>query len=136
MTTAIRPTRFVYALDCPDAVALAQFYAELLGWEVKRPGPDEPDAESPEWVSVVPPNVPAGGFSLGLQRIDNYRAPDWPEGPIPQQAHLDLWVASIAESEKVALALGAQRHSVQPGGDDEFVVYLDPAGHLFCLCAE
>jgi hypothetical protein len=34
------------------------------------------------------------------------------------------------------LALGATRHDVQPGepSGDGFRVYLDPAGHPFCLC--
>jgi hypothetical protein len=34
------------------------------------------------------------------------------------------------------LALGATKHAVQPGeaAGDLFRVYLDPAGHPFCLC--
>lgn len=132
----ITPNRIVVALDCPDAVDLAEFYGTLLGWEVVRLGPDEPDVLHPEWVSVRPPDVAEAGFSLGFQRVDNYRAPVWPEGPVPQQAHLDFWVKDIPEAERTAVALGASRHAVQPGEADGegFVVFLDPVGHPFCLC--
>jgi hypothetical protein len=39
-------------------------------------------------------------------------------------------------AEKQVLALGATRHAVQPGieGGENWRVYLDPAGHPFCLC--
>ena len=134
MSTAVRPTRFVYALDCPDPVALAEFYAALLGWEVQLPVPDDADFGDPEWVAAVPPDVAPGGFSLGFQRVPNYRAPDWPEGPIPQQAHLDLWVDDVAAAEERALESGATRHAVQPSVDGGWIVFADPAGHLFCLC--
>jgi catechol 2,3-dioxygenase-like lactoylglutathione lyase family enzyme len=132
--THITPNRTVVALDCPDAVALANFYACLLGWEMRTPGEDEPDFENPEWVSVVPRDVAPGGFSLGFQRVGAYVAPTWPEGPVPQQLHLDFWVDSIEESTPVALSLGATRHEVQPSEAGDFVVFVDPVGHLFCLC--
>ncbi|MCR8675509.1 hypothetical protein NWP10_06800, partial [Micrococcus sp. HG099] len=31
-------------------------------------------------------------------------------------------------------AAGARRHPVQPAEDGSWVVFTDPAGHLFCLC--
>ena len=31
-----RPVLDVVAIDCPDAAALADFYAGILGWEVKE----------------------------------------------------------------------------------------------------
>ncbi len=136
MSTPITTTRVVYALDCPDAVELAAFYSNLLGWEMKLPAPDDPDADCPEWVALVPPNVERCRFSLGFQRIENYRAPNWPDGPIPQQAHLDFWVPSIPEAEQTAIELGATRHVVQPSDNGEWVVFLDPVGHPFCLCTE
>ena len=126
MSTSIRATRHVYALDCPDAVSLAAFYARLLGWSAN---PSEPD-----WVNVTPPAGESPGFAIACQQVDDYRAPDWPDGPIPQQAHLDLYVDSIAEAGPVAEAAGATRHPVQPSEEGTFVVFLDPAGHPFCLC--
>ena len=34
-----RPVLDVVAIDCPDAAALAGFYAGLLGWEVRDGDP-------------------------------------------------------------------------------------------------
>ncbi|MGO3151402.1 MAG: VOC family protein [Galactobacter sp.] len=132
--THLQPHRIVTALDCPDAVALGTFYAELLGWELKTPGPDEPDFADPEWVAVVRADVGEHAFSLGFQRVHDFERPTWPEGPVPQQAHLDFWVDDLEASGEVALGLGATRHDVQPSEDGGFVVYLDPVGHPFCLC--
>ncbi len=63
-----------------------------------------------------------------------YRPPEWPGQEQPQQAHLDFYVGDLDEGERRVLDLGARKHEVQPGGD--FRVYLDPAGHPFCLCQE
>ena len=38
----------------------------------------------------------------------------------------------IDSADKAALALGASQHDEQPGST--FRVFLDPAGHPFCLC--
>lgn len=128
MSTPIRTTSYVYALDCPDAGALAEFYARLLGWDIHSSEEDD------EWVDVAPPADGDHGFSIACQQIENYRAPDWPDGPIPQQAHLDFHVSSLAEAVPQAEAAGATRHSYQPSEEGTFVVFLDPAGHPFCLC--
>ncbi|MGO1539824.1 MAG: VOC family protein [Leucobacter sp.] len=129
MNSPIQTKGLVYALDCPDAVALAEFYARLLGWRTIA------DPHS-DWVDVVPPEHENHGFSIACQQISNYRAPDWPDGPIPQQAHLDFYVSSIATSALLAEAAGAARHPYQPSEDGTFMVFLDPAGHPFCLCEE
>lgn len=127
MSESLRLRHAVVALDCPDAEALARFYGALLGWEVEY-SEDEPD-----WADVRPPGD-GTGFHIACQQVDGYRAPQWPDGQTPQQAHLDFYVDSIAEAEPRVLAAGGARHPHQPGGPDSFVVYLDPAGHPFCLC--
>ncbi len=127
---SIRPKKYVFALDCADARGLAEFYAELLGWRVD----DRP--EYGDWVDVLPPEGSAASVKLGCQQIENYRPPTWPDGPIPQQAHLDFYVDSIAASTAAAEAAGAVRHAHQPSEDGKFVVFLDPEGHPFCLCEE
>lgn len=109
------------ALDCPDPHALAAFYSAVTGWPV-RPG------TSDEWVQLVSPS----GATLAFQRVDAYRAPEWPGQDQPQQAHLDFDVTDLDAAEEAVLAHGARRHAIQPG-DEEFRVYLDPAGHPFCL---
>src|SRR5690606_12511219 len=106
-------------LDCPDPARLAAFYAEMLGWKVE-PGDD--------WVEVVADY----GQRLGFQRVADYRAPDWPGQSVPQQMHLDVVVDELDEAEAAVLALGATKHADQPG--ETFRVFLDPAGHPFCLC--
>lgn len=130
MSAPIRTKKTVLALDCPDAGALAEFYAGLLGWRVRM------SPEYPEWADVLPPEGAEQNVMLGCQQIEGYRVPDWPEGPIPQQAHLDFYVDSIEEATPAALAAGAVRHEHQPSEDGKFVVFLDPVGHPFCLCEE
>lgn len=110
----------VFVIDCPDPAVLARFYGELLGaeWSVDDDG---------GWASV---GEGAGRFDL--QRVDDYRAPEWPGQVVPQQMHLDVDVDDLDEAEAATVALGATRHPHQPG--TTFRVFLDPAGHPFCLC--
>jgi hypothetical protein len=42
-------------------------------------------------------------------------------------------VADLAQGEAQGLSAGATRHDHQPAEAGGFVVYLDPAGHPFCL---
>ncbi|HEY1825577.1 MAG TPA: VOC family protein [Acidimicrobiales bacterium] len=115
----------VTALDCPDPLALAGFYADLLGLEVEPLGDFPP--EDVTWIEVQDKGVSV----LGFQKISHYLAPTWPEGPVPQQLHLDFGVADLDAEEAHALAVGAIKHEYQPG--DTFRVFLDPVGHPFCL---
>jgi hypothetical protein len=111
------------ALDCPDTMALARFYSELSGWPV--------DSESDEtWAQLDT----GGGWTLAFQHVDDYRAPEWPSQDVPQQYHLDFDVADLDEGERQVLALGATKAENQPG--TTFRVFLDPAGHPFCLCRD
>jgi catechol 2,3-dioxygenase-like lactoylglutathione lyase family enzyme len=109
-----------WVIDCPDTAALAAFYAQLLGWESKV---DDDGGWASAW---------GDGGSLDFQRVDNFRAPQWPGQDVPQQTHLDVTVDDLDEAEAATLALGATKHEVQPG--ESFRVFLDPAGHPFCLC--
>jgi len=119
-------------LDCPDAMALAGFYARILGWRLE-------DGSTQDWATLVPPgggvspDNPDGRTALAFQRIDDWVAPTWPGGEHPQQFHLDFAVDSIDEAEPGVLAAGARRHEHQPSQDGGFRVYLDPVGHPFCL---
>lgn len=126
--TSAQVKSFVVTLDCPDALALAEFYARMLGWRVDF------DESSPEWVDVLPPDDAPPYFAISCQQIDHYRVPEWPEGEVPQQLHFDLYVDSLEEAGDAAVAAGARRHEVQPSEDGSFVVYVDPVGHPFCFC--
>ncbi len=111
----------VIALDCPDPEVLAAFYARVLGTGIER-GDDDPD-----WVQLAP----GGGTPLAFQRVADHRPPQWPGAEHPQQMHLDLEVDDLDTGEAAVVALGARRHEVQPG--TAYRVFLDPAGHPFCL---
>lgn len=106
-------------IDCPDAAALARFYGALLDWEVEG---------SEEWAEVRSGH----GASLCFQQVADYRPPQWPGQDVPQQLHVDVMVDDFATAEPAVLALGATKADHQPG--TTFRVYLDPAGHPFCLC--
>ena len=75
------------------------------------------------------------GAGIAFQRIPDYVAPTWPGGVHPQQMHLDFEVEDLDAGEAAVLALGAVKHDVQPM-PDAFRVFLDPAGHPFCLICE
>jgi predicted enzyme related to lactoylglutathione lyase len=107
-------------LDCDDPGRLATFYGTLLDWKPSDQG---------EWSEV---RNAAGDQCLCFQHVDHYRPPQWPGQEIPQQMHLDVVVDDLDAAEQAVLQLGATRAEHQPG--TTFRVFLDPAGHPFCLC--
>jgi predicted enzyme related to lactoylglutathione lyase len=109
----------VVALDCPDPRALAEFYGALSGWEIAR--------DDERWVQLRAD----GGATLAFQHAPDHQPPVWPSGDRPQQAHLDFDVDDLDVAEEQVLALGARKADFQPS--DRFRVFLDPAGHPFCL---
>ena len=113
----------LFALDCPDPHALAQFYAGITGWQVDR----EDVEDGGGWVQLVSD----GGATIAFQRDDTFEPPTWPAGGHPQQAHLDFDVVDLEVGEQQVLALGAHKTEFQPG--TTFRVFLDPVGHPFCL---
>jgi hypothetical protein len=124
MTTKL-PLLRLTALDCPDPLALADFYSQLTGLDVEPLGDFPP--EDVDWIELLNGDAP----TLAFQKIDNYVAPIWPVGPVPQQLHLDFLVDDLDVAEQHALSIGALKHEVQPG--TSFRVYLDPVGHPFCF---
>ena len=111
------------ALDCPDPLALARFYSAVTGWEIAG-DPDDGD----DWIELVAPT----GATIACQLAPDHRPPVWPSADQPQQLHIDFDVDDLDAGEASVLELGARKAEVQPGGDN-FRVYLDPAGHPFCL---
>ncbi|MFJ1750188.1 VOC family protein [Streptomyces sp. NPDC088116] len=109
-------------LDCPDPVALAGIYAQLLGGEIE----DDGDG----WVDLVG----APGAPLAFQAAPGFVPPSWPSPDGSQQFHLDLTVEDLDAAEERVLALGAK---VLDAADPArtWRVYADPAGHPLCLCA-
>jgi catechol-2,3-dioxygenase len=108
------------ALDCREPRKVAEFYSAVLDVPIGR---DEPD-----WVQLEP----IGGVLLAFQHAPDHVPPQWPSAEHPQQMHLDLDVPDLDAAEAAVLELGARKHEHQPG--KTFRVFLDPAGHPFCLC--
>jgi predicted enzyme related to lactoylglutathione lyase len=106
-------------IDCPDAGALAVFYGALLDWKVEV---------SAGWMEVHAED----GQCIAFQQVEGYTRPRWPGQEAPQQMHLDVVVDDLDAAEAAVTELGATKHEHQPG--TEFRVFLDPAGHPFCLC--
>jgi catechol 2,3-dioxygenase-like lactoylglutathione lyase family enzyme len=111
----------VVALDCPDLDVLAGFYSELTGWPVVR--------KEDDWCQLGRPD--SGGATLAFQLAPDHQPPVWPSVDRPQQIHLDFVVDDLDEGERHVLAIGARKAETQP--DPGFRVFLDPAGHPFCL---
>jgi hypothetical protein len=120
-------------LDCTDARELAEFYRQLLGFQY-RPG-DEPRAKGEaDWLVLRDPD---GANRLAFQQVAKLPKATWPEGPIPQQLHLDLSVPTMDEfnaQHERTLALGAKMLRDRSDDPQEPLrVYADPAGHPFCI---
>ena len=109
-------------LDAPDAQELAAFYHRLLGWSTVQAEED--------WVTL---GAPGGGPGLSFQTEKHYVRPVWPSRPGDQQMsmHLDIKVEDLREACAHAEQAGATLADYQP--QDHVRVYLDPAGHPFCL---
>lgn len=124
-------------LDCTAPRLLAEFYRQLLGLRY-RPGdeaPDqgEPDPRGADWLVLRGP----AGQQLAFQAVAELPRVTWPDGPVPQQLHLDLTVptpADLDEQHRRALALGAELLLDRSDDPEEPLrVYADPAGHPFCI---
>jgi hypothetical protein len=80
---------------------------------------------------------PSGPAQVGFQQIAELTAATWPEGPVPQQLHLDLTVPTVGDLDAQhhrALDLGARLLADRSDDDEEPLrVYADPSGHPFCI---
>ncbi len=106
-------------IDCADPVALAGFWAEVLGTGIAY--------ADDEWVSLV-----AAGD--GHPRVAFQKVPEGKTGK--NRVHLDVWVPDIAAATVAAEAIGATRVgdlvpvAVSP---EPFQVMADPEGNEFCF---
>jgi len=105
-------------IDCPEPGTLAAFYGAMLDWKIDV---------SDNWAEIR-----GDGQCICFQPVQAYTPPVWPAQQIPQQMHLDVVVDDLDAAEAAVLELGATKHEHQPG--TSFRVFLDPAGHPFCLC--
>jgi Glyoxalase-like domain len=105
-------------VNAPDALALAQFYAEITGGVAKG---------TSHWAAVTGSNG-----CIAFQQVDDFQPPVWPGNDVPMQMHLDFLVDDLEATGTLVLAAGAMLLDFQPNSDHCFV-YADPAGHPFCL---
>jgi hypothetical protein len=105
-------------LHAPDALALAQFYAELTGGVARG---------TSAWAAVAGPDA-----CLAVQQVHDHRRPTWPGGSVPVHLHLDFFVDDLEATGARAVAAGATLLELQPNAD-HCLVYADPVGHPFCL---
>ena len=108
-------------IDCADPPALANFWAQALGWRRTFEEPDE--------VVLEPP---AGSPEDGL-------SPDLLFAKVPEtktvknRLHLDLRPDDQAAEVERLTALGARPVSVGQDDDVSWVVLADPEGNEFCV---
>ncbi|BCJ38451.1 hypothetical protein Athai_59540 [Actinocatenispora thailandica] len=110
------------AIDCAEPEELAEFWAALTGGKVAF--------RSPQFCAVD-----ADGSWLSTVRVADYAPPTWPDGPAPKQLHFEVSVTDLDAAEAAALELGARKANAQPA-PDRWRVFLDPAGHPFCLTTQ
>jgi catechol-2,3-dioxygenase len=117
-----RPTGGESCSKAPDGVALASFYAGVLGWPSEKQGQGQ--------AAIA---VPGTSSYLSFESKPDYVAPVWPAADGQQQMmmHLDVAVDDLAAAVAEAVELGATLAGYQP--QEDVRVLLDPAGHPFCL---
>jgi predicted enzyme related to lactoylglutathione lyase len=107
-------------MECADPNELAEFYRQVLGWDVTH---------YQDQAAVIT----NGSTSIRFGRVDGYEPPGWPDSAAPKRYHLDLDAGDVPEAVERCLELGASKPDFQPGGD-RWTVLIDPAGHPFCVC--
>ncbi|MGB9378550.1 MAG: VOC family protein [Mycobacteriales bacterium] len=109
-------------VDCRDPESLAEFWAALLGVEVRG-----------RWQQFVGLHPTAPGLPrLVFQRVDDAR-------PAKNSLHLDLHVAGpsdLPDAIARAVALGARAVTAQEVDGESWQVMADPEGNVFCLVAD
>lgn len=114
-------TMHAWVIDCEDIDAAARFYEELTGMT------RQPEQSDEDWITL---QEGQNGTRLSFQRVERLVPPQWPSGEHPQQMHLDVWVKDLDDGERQVLDIGAVKQGYE---EDDFRVYIDPAGHPFCL---
>lgn len=104
-------------VDCVDVTLVAEFWATLLGAELREP--------LPGWRRLGP--LTQGGPVLNFQPV-----PEPKRGK--NRVHLDFRTDDLAEAVRRIVELGGsetgERHDYDEG---TVVVMCDPEGHEFCL---
>lgn len=122
--TAMEIMRQVVVFDAADLGAESTFWAGVLDGHVVA---DDEDG----WHIVLDAR---GRWRIGVQLAPGHEPPHWPNGTPGQQVHLDLHVQDPVGAHDRVMALGARL--LEPddlAADEGNQVYVDPAGHPFCI---
>lgn len=107
-------------IRCRDPMALARFWAAVLGYEVVYVGGHE--------VDIAPDRKSFPGLVFVSATSDG------PDPPGPGRAlHLDLCPDDQAQEVDRLIGLGAKRADVGQPPDAPWVVLEDPEGNVFCV---
>ena len=109
----------VLDLECADPSVQAEFYRQVLGWDITLSQDDYSEISN-------------GATRILFTRRDGYEGPGWPDSPTPKRYHLCMRTDDVTTAVSRCLELGASKPELQPGGDT-WTVLTDPAGHPFCL---
>ncbi|MDN3241116.1 VOC family protein [Glycomyces tritici] len=118
-------------IGAPDPLALADFYARLLGRTVTtKSGPAPGDPPEAGFAKIASDGTE---LELNFEYERRWRTPVWPAQPDRPFAtqHLDIQVDDLDAAVAHAIAQGAVLAETQPQSDVR--VLFDPAGHPFCL---
>lgn len=105
-------------VNCPDATALAGFYAGITDGEITY--------SHPAWATMIGP-----GGRIDFQTVDHFVPPPWPDAS-SALIHLDFLVDDLVATGARVLAAGATKFDFQPNAE-HCLVFADPVGHPFCL---
>lgn len=110
-------TWFCTSIDSTDPARLADFWSQVLGYEVRHELPSG---------SIIIAQAPGATPALAFLPVPETKR-------TKNRLHLDLSPADQeAEAERL-LALGATRASVGQPSDASWIVLADPEGNEFCL---
>lgn len=111
-------------IDCATGQAdkLAEFYSNLLDWNISHPAQNGTAAITS-----------LKGKVIAFQEVEGYEPPVWPwqPGKQGQMLHFDLVVENLDEAIEYAIECGAKLAD-EKFFDDSRTLF-DPAGHPFCL---
>jgi predicted enzyme related to lactoylglutathione lyase len=107
-------------LDCADPEALAPFWADALGYEVKG---------TMEQYALVAPKPGFPGMRILLQGVSEAR-------PTKNRMHLDLHTNDLAAEVERLVSIGARtlEDGTRTMGRTRWHVMADPEGNEFCVC--
>lgn len=106
-------------VDCRNPMLLAEFWCEMLDWQIG--GQDDESA----WIE------PRNQGLVVAPDILFYRNPD--AKVVKNRLHFDLRPDNQTVEVERALALGARKVDIGQTGAESWVVMADPEGNEFCI---